>query len=47
MDGSEQQVEVGVHRGPLRSMTSDSTADFAPAAQKPSKTTALAVESII
>src|SRR5271165_504266 len=47
INGSEQQVEVGVHRGPLRSAMLQSTADFDPAAPKPSKTTALAVESII
>jgi hypothetical protein len=47
VNGSEQQVEVGVHRGPLRSAMPDSTADFDPAAQKPSVTTGSAVESII
>jgi hypothetical protein len=47
VNGSEQQVEVGVHRGPLRSATQLSTADFDPAAQKPPVSTALAVESII
>jgi hypothetical protein len=30
--GVEQQVEVGVHRGPSRSSVRDSTADFDPAA---------------
>lgn len=47
VNGSEQQVEVGVHRGPLRSAMLQSTADFDPAAYKSSGTTALAVESII
>jgi hypothetical protein len=47
INGSEQQVEVGVHRGPFRSAMHQSTADFDLAAQKPSKTTASAVESII
>jgi hypothetical protein len=46
VNGSEQQVEVGVQRGPLRSAMLVSTADFDPAAEKPSKTTAGAVESI-
>src|ERR1700704_5311409 len=47
INGSEQQVEVGVHRGPLRSAMLVSTADFDPAAQKPSISTRPAVESII
>jgi hypothetical protein len=47
INGSEQQVEVGVHRGPLRSTVCLSTADFDPAAYKPSETTVTAVESII
>jgi hypothetical protein len=47
VNGGEQQVEVGVHRGPLRSAMVASTADLDPAAEKPSKTTAGAVESII
>jgi hypothetical protein len=45
--GSEQQVEVGVHRGPLRSTMLQSTADFDPAAYKPARSTANPVESII
>src|SRR5271155_4217675 len=45
---NQQQVEVGVHRGPLRvGGWLLSTADFDPAAYKPSKTTDAAVESII
>jgi hypothetical protein len=47
INGNEQQVEVGVHRGPLRWAMLLSTADFDPAAYKPSKTTATTVESII
>src|SRR5271167_188049 len=47
VNGSEQQVEVGVHRGPLRSAMLLSTADFDLAAQKSSISTGLAVESII
>jgi len=48
INGSEQQVEVGVHRGPLRvGGWLLSTADFDHAAYKPSKTTAPAMESII
>jgi hypothetical protein len=47
VNGCEQQVEVGVHRGPLWSAMLLSTADFDPAAQKPPMSTALTVESII
>src|SRR5580698_356896 len=48
INSSKQQVEVGVHRDPLRvGGWLLSTADFDPAAYKPSKTTAPAVESII
>jgi hypothetical protein len=47
VNGSEQQVEVGVHRGPLRSTVCLSTADFDPAAQKSSISTRIAMESII
>src|ERR1700685_378313 len=47
INGSEQQVEVGVHRGPLWSAMLQSTADFDPAAYKPARSTANAVESII
>jgi hypothetical protein len=47
VNGNEQQVEVGVHRGPLGSALCLSTADFDPAAQKSSITTGLAMESII
>jgi hypothetical protein len=47
VNGSEQQVEVGVHRGPLWSAMQLSTADFDPAAHKPPTTTASTVESII
>ena len=43
----EQQVEVGVHRGPLWSAMRDSTADFDPAALKPSTNTARPAESTI
>ena len=43
----EQQVEVGVHRGPLWSAMLMSTADFDPAATKSSTNTATAVESLI
>jgi hypothetical protein len=46
-NGSKQQVEVGVHRGPLWSAMLQSTADFDPAAHKPSKTTRSTVESTI
>jgi len=45
--GREQQVEVGVHRGPLGSAMPMSTADFDPAAPKPSTNTATAAESTI
>jgi hypothetical protein len=45
--GREQQVEVGVHRGPHRSAMQLNTADFDPAAPKPSTNTAPAVESLI
>ena len=48
--GREQQVEVGVHRGPFRSAMRLSTADFDPAAPSPLQTptiTATAVESLI
>jgi len=48
VNGNQQQVEVGVHRGPLRvGGWLLSTADFDPAAQKPPVSAALAVESII
>jgi hypothetical protein len=47
VNDSEQQVEVGVHRGRLRSAMLQITADFDPAAQKSSISTGLAVESII
>jgi hypothetical protein len=45
--GREQQVEVGVHRGPLGSAMLISTADFDPAATKSSTNTAPAAESTI
>ena len=45
INGNEQQVEVGVHRGPLVGGAL-STADFDLSATKP-LTTAIAVESII
>jgi len=46
---NEQQVEVGVHRGPHRSSVRDSTADFDPAAYVTSRPTgpAPAVERLI
>jgi hypothetical protein len=44
--GRKQQVEVGVHRDPHRSAMPISTADFDPAAPKPSTNTATAVESL-
>jgi hypothetical protein len=47
LNGDEQQVEVSVHQGSLGSTMRLSTADFDPAAYKPSKITAVAVESII
>ncbi len=43
----EQQVEVGVHRGPHRSAMRVSTADFDPAAAKSSTNTGSPVESTI
>jgi hypothetical protein len=50
INGGEQQVEVGVHRGPFRSAMQLSTADFGPAARFSLQThtnTATAVESLI
>jgi hypothetical protein len=45
--GREQQVEVGVHRGPHRSAMQLSTADFDPPVLNSSTNTAPAVESLI
>jgi hypothetical protein len=48
VNGNQQQVEVGVHRGPLRvGGWVLSTADFDPAAYKPARSTSPPVESII
>ena len=44
---NKQQVEVGEHRGPLRSTALLDTADFDPAAPNPYPTAHPAVESII